>query len=354
MKLNISYSAFLFFLVLGLFTSCQKEVENGFRVSGKIEGGSGDLSLQRDDGNSIMINSIVLDSDGSFSMEVPNALKATYMIVNNSELYPFVYDGTDNNIVIKAVANNPNKGEYSVEGSEVSKLLQQYYRKVNERSMTKKDFEELASSPDHPYMKAFLTSRFLNYSPGTLGIHGKVFQNLNLANQGSKLIPNYALRIEREKAKLRKPAASKNKSGLQIGTMAPDIALPNPDGEVMKLSDLRGKVVLVDFWASWCGPCRRYGNPKLVKLYKKYDKKKFAIMNVALERGTNNSRWISAIEQDGLVWPYQVVDTKREFSPKYGASSIPRIYLIDKEGKFAAINPKSPELEKTIEELMKT
>jgi len=322
MKLNISYSAFLFLVILGLFTSCQKEVENGFRVSGKIESGSGELSLQRDDGNAIMINSMTLDADGSFSMEIPNALKAAYMIVNDSELYPFVYNGVDKNIVINAIANNPNKGEYTVEGSESSKILQQYYRKVSERSITKKDFEELASKPDYPYVQSFITSRFLNYGQTTLGIHSKVFQNLKTVNQYSKLIPNYALRIEREKAKLRKPVA--NKSGLQIGAMAPDIALPNPEGKVMKLSDLRGKVVLVDFWASWCGPCRKYGNPKLVKLYKKYDKENFAIMNVALESGANNARWISAIEQDGLVWPYQVVDTNREFSPKYGASRIPR------------------------------
>ncbi len=352
MKLNISFSAFVFFIVLGLFTSCQKEVENGFRVSGKIEGGSGELSLQRHDGNSIMINSISLDSDGSFSIEVPNAEKATYLLLYDVKLYPFIYDGTDKEIEINAVADNQNKGDYSVTGSEGSRMLQQYYKKVNDGSMTKKDFEELASSPDHPYLQSFLTSRFLNYGQGTLGIHGKVFQNLKAANQNSKLIPNYALRIEREKAKMRKPVTN-NSGGLQVGAMAPDIALPNPDGEMMKLSDLRGKVVLVDFWASWCGPCRKYGNPKLVKLYKKYDKEKFAIMNVALERGANNSRWVSAIEQDGLVWPYQVVDTKREFSPLYGASRIPRIYVIDKEGKLAAINPQSPELEKTIEKLMK-
>ncbi len=76
-------------------------------------------------------------------------------------------------------------------------------------------------------------------------------------------------------------------------------------------------------------------------------------MNVALERGANNAKWVDAIEKDGLVWPYQVVDKNRQFSPLYGASRIPRIYLVDKEGKIAAINPQGADLEKTINQLLK-
>ena len=76
-------------------------------------------------------------------------------------------------------------------------------------------------------------------------------------------------------------------------------------------------------------------------------------MNVALERGPSNAKWESAIEKDGLVWPYQVVDKDRQFSPLYGASRIPRIYIIDKDGNLAAENPQGPELERTIEKLIK-
>jgi len=341
-------------MIFGLFSSCntQKDVENGFRVSGNIDGGSGKITLQRYEGNSIMVNNVELSENGSYSFEVPNALKAAYILLHDGYLYPFSYDGSEKNITINATAKNPVKGDYIVEGSEGSKILQEYFKKFNTQSITKKDFDQMVSVPDHPYAQSFMTSRCLQYGLTTEVIHRKSLDNLKTAHSSSRLIPYYAQTIKRAKDKLMRPA-NQNGSGLKIGDLAPNITLPNPEGEIMKLSDLKGKVVLVDFWASWCGPCRRYGNPKLVKLYKKYDKEKFAIMNVALERGSNNAKWESAIEKDGLVWPYQVVDTNREFSPLYGASRIPRIYLIDKEGKLAAINPQSPDLEKTIEKLMK-
>lgn len=133
---------------------------------------------------------------------------------------------------------------------------------------------------------------------------------------------------------------------------APEIALPNPDGKEMKLSDLRGKYVLVDFWASWCGPCRRE-NPNVKRIYNKYKNKGFTIFSVSLDE--NPDHWKMAIEKDGLEWPYHVSDLKRWQSPLpqiYGFDGIPFTVLVNKEGKIIAKGLRGATLEWKLKELL--
>jgi peroxiredoxin len=134
------------------------------------------------------------------------------------------------------------------------------------------------------------------------------------------------------------------------GAAAPEISLPNPEGEVIKLSELQGKVVLIDFWASWCGPCRRE-NPNVVKVYDKYKDKGFEILGVSLDR--SKDRWVKAIEQDGLEWLH-VSDLKfwQSVAAKtYGVSSIPYTVLVDREGKIIASRLRGPSLEAKLAEI---
>jgi thiol-disulfide isomerase/thioredoxin len=139
----------------------------------------------------------------------------------------------------------------------------------------------------------------------------------------------------------------------EVGDDAPDIVLQNADGKTMKLSDLRGKVVLIDFWASWCGPCRRE-NPNVVKVYEQYKSKGFDIYSVSLDN--SKDRWIEAIAKDNLGWPSHVSDLKGWQSAGaalYKVRGIPATFLVDQKGKIIAKNLRGPYLEQKLEELFR-
>lgn len=137
---------------------------------------------------------------------------------------------------------------------------------------------------------------------------------------------------------------------LAVGQMAPDIALPNPEGEVVSLSSLRGNYVLVDFWAKWCKPCR-IENPNVVKMYQKYNDKGFEVFGVSLDRRRED--WLQAIEEDKLHWT-QVSDLKywqSEAAQLYNIKAIPFALLLDPEGRIIGKNLRGKQLENKLAEI---
>lgn len=138
-----------------------------------------------------------------------------------------------------------------------------------------------------------------------------------------------------------------------IGALAPEIELTDRDGKIRKLSSLKGKVVLIDFWASWCGPCRKE-NPNVVNIYGKYHDKGFDVYSVSLDKDRDS--WLAAITKDNLIWPNHVSDLKYWKSAgaaAYGVTSIPFTVLIDKKGKIIAKKLRGEELENKVKELCK-
>ncbi|MCD0490200.1 AhpC/TSA family protein [Pedobacter sp. MC2016-14] len=167
-----------------------------------------------------------------------------------------------------------------------------------------------------------------------------VFKSLSPAVRASKAGVSFAKAIE----------AARNTS---VGAIAPDFTQNDVNDKPVKLSDFKGKYVLIDFWASWCGPCRAE-NPNVVKAYNEYKDKNFTVLGVSLDQPGKKDAWLGAIAADGLTWT-QVSDLKfwnNAVAKQYGINSIPQNFLVDPSGKIVGKNLRGADLTKKLEELL--
>lgn len=175
-----------------------------------------------------------------------------------------------------------------------------------------------------------------------MSIYDAVMQQLLVSFPNSPNVQNAKANYEQLKAQQEK------QNFLAPGKPAPNFTQNDVNGKPISLSDLKGKVVLIDFWASWCGPCRKE-NPNVVALYNKYKDKGFTVLSVSLDK--DKASWLAAIEKDKLSWPYHVSDLKywsNEAAKLYQVSGIPFTVLVDSNGKIINTKLRGPELEQTL------
>ena len=169
--------------------------------------------------------------------------------------------------------------------------------------------------------------------------HEYMANGLKQYNPNSGFAKSFIARVDQAKA-------------TAIGQVAPEINLPNPEGKNIALSSLKGKVVVIDFWASWCGPCRKE-NPNVVKMYNANKDKGFEIFSVSLDK--DKKGWEQAILKDGLIWTSHVSDLgywSSSVVKQYGFSGIPFTVLIDKDGKIVGKGLRGPDLENAVHKLL--
>lgn len=362
-------------------------------INGTLKNAEGKkIYLEKFDKNQpVKIDSAVVSKKGKFKISTKETTTEFYRLSFQSSDFIVLIISKDETIELTADGNNLNKS-YSVKGSEHSSKLLEFVNLVNDYVKVRDSLNTLAMKNNNGQntdvmtklngeMTAkyndFLKSRnkFMDDNAASPALVA-VTNHLNLQNDAvneiiylkkidaalEKSIPGsyYHTSIhemvlgieERIVADAKQKEAEANRLKMtQPGAEALDIVMKDKDGNEIKLSSLKGNYVLIDFWASWCGPCRKE-NPNVVSLYNKYKDKGFTVYSVSLDN--SKDKWVDAIAKDNLIWPNHVSELKgwqTAVCADYGVNAIPHTVLIDKEGKIVQAHLRGPSLEAKLKEI---
>lgn len=371
----------LLLLPFTLLIACSNTSSNdgGFEMKGKLKNPAGEtIYLEQLSADGVkQVDTAVLNDQGEFTIHHPIPEIGFYRLrITERNFATFVLD-TNEQVSIEGDAKDLGN-TYTVEGSvdsklfwevnqasmknyrlrdSIQKVFQQFYQLAGKDSAR---IDSMSNVLEKPYTA--LVDAHNNYLKNFVEKNNSSFAALAAIQQlpPEDFFSTYqkldaGLYAKYPNSSYVKPFHNSvvQQSKLAPGTEAPEITMNTPEGKPLSLSSLRGKYVLVDFWASWCGPCRKE-NPNVVAAYKKYSAKGFDVFSVSLDKEAEN--WKAAIQKDGLVWKNHVCDFKFWQSPVvqlYNFNAIPTNVLLDKEGKIVAKNLRGEALEKKLAELIK-
>lgn len=330
--------------------------DNSTTISGQIDGAANlGILLEKvtPAAPNKAISNVTADANGSFEMKLDGIEPGLYILQVGAQKPMLVFNGNEKNVHIRAGVRDLGVNNYNITGSREAHIYQSFISKYPNGKIPEVEVKNFVDTTSSSMAGMFLAFTRLRIESNKMTFD-KITERFASDYPRSPYIVGYNSLVEQARLQAEQKKARDAMSKIKVGESAPDIALPSPDGKVYKLSDLRGQIVLLDFWASWCKPCR-INNPQLVRTYNKYKDKGFTVYSVSLDRQGQEKRWADAIKKDNLTWEYHVSDLKFwQSAPAqtYGVKGIPKTFLIDKEGKIAAINQKGPRLDAAIDRLL--
>lgn len=346
----------------------------GVKVTGKVENPiDGELVILNEfqPTGPVALDTIEVQPSGEFTVYVPVDAPAFYRLnFYNRQQVTMVLDGKEEVVEIMLEGDNP-QGEVSIKGSKHTAYIKEMEGRIRDSQSDVQELEQQArdarqtgdaekmqrlTQEYYALMNEFQTE-FKKYvwsiTPSLSVVYG--LENLPIEEHYS-FYDSVAQKLKKDSVLAKNffvaDLISKvdGAKKLAIGSDAPEIAMANPDGETITLSSLKGKYVLIDFWAAWCKPCRAE-NPNVVRMYNQYAGENFEILGVSLDR--NREAWLKAIDQDGLPWLH-VSDLQyfnNEAARTYQISAIPATYLIGPDGKIIAKGLRGASLEAKLKEI---
>ena len=355
-----------------LWSACKTGSTGTYNITGEITGLKDSvLYLAQQDNETPHFDTIpVKNGKFTFSGKAPaKAVLAQIITADQTGGFPLFLEG--GNIQVKGVADSLPYGKVDVTGTPSNEDLHTFMEMqmpfVKEMMSLQSDYMKASSSGDTAQL-AMIQQRndslqqvmmnavkgFIQSHPKSL-VSGMALQSMLNSADPDELQQMYSsLDTSIQHSEFVKPVADKLEAAKKtsIGQMAPDFTQNDPDGKAVSLSDFKGKYVLVDFWASWCGPCRAE-NPNVVKAYNQYKDKNFTILSVSLDQKKED--WLKAIKDDHLTWNH-VSDLKyweNTAAQEYGVQAIPANFLVDPQGKIIARDLRGDDLESKLAEVLK-
>lgn len=314
------------------------------------------------------VDTAIVDANGYFAFDYEPKMKGFYRVTLSTNFALITPLEAGENVTVLGDVNQLSdmKIEGSVDAVQMQRLNKFLGQYAAQNQALEQEFQQYSNTSQRDSMLAVLRARFTGFEKqkieklkAMIDEQPSSFANLAIIEQMPDSETDYYIKVD--KALGKEYASSPFYSNFHtkvvalsqfaVGAEVPEINLPDPSGNLVPLSSLRGKVVLIDFWASWCKPCRRE-NPNVVAAYQQYKDKGFTVYGVSLDR--TKDAWVNAIALDNLTWTH-VSDLKfwqSAAAKAYGVSSIPFAVLIDAEGKVIGKNLRGPALQQKLAEVL--